>query len=336
MCLGTQFWKDKYASLSDSAVNTYKANGIYMDQACLALDCYDRNHGHPAGPGNYWFINFNRLSDQIRSEISEEKQLVLAGEGCGEAWLPSLDAFLTLDVSVERYAGLGPWETIPFFQAVYHPYAITYGNYSSLIVPPYDELWPGEYAPKRPLEMLDKAFNKQFLMEQARSFVWGMQPTIANYQDFLARERKEEVGYLLNLARVRNQALKYLLYGRFLRSPDIELPEGELDISRLSIYAGKHGESVTTFRGRFPLLYAGTWQADDMDLGIALASISDDPVKITFDFSSDFYHLPPDGNIFIIDREGRKRLTAYSAKEVKVDFTLKPRDACILEITSDK
>jgi len=336
MCLGTQFWKDKYASLSDSAVNTYKANGIYMDQACLALNCYDRNHGHPAGPGNYWFINFNRLSDQIRSEISEEKQLVLAGEGCGEAWLPSLDAFLTLDVSVERYAGLGPWETIPFFQAVYHPYAITYGNYSSLLVPPYDELWPGEYAPKKPLEMLDKAFNKQFLMEQARSFVWGMQPTIANYQDFLARERKEEVGYLLNLARVRNQALKYLLYGRFLRSPDIELPEGELDISRLSIYAGKHGESVTTFRGRFPLLYAGTWQADDMDLGIALASISDDPVKITFDFSSDFYHLPPDGNIFIIDREGRKRLTAYSAREVKVDFTLKPRDACILEITSDK
>ena len=50
---------------------------------------------------------------------------------------------------------MNQWETIPFFQAVYHEYSITYGNYSSLLVPPYDELWPAEYAPKA-LEMLDK------------------------------------------------------------------------------------------------------------------------------------------------------------------------------------
>jgi hypothetical protein len=130
--------------------------------------------------------------------------------------------------------------------------------------------------------------------------------------------------------------LKYLLYGKFLRSPDIELPEGELDISRLSIYAGRHGENVKTFRGRFPLLYLGTWQADDMDLGIALASICDDPVKITFGFSSDLYNLPSAGNIFIIDGKGKRLLTEYSAKEVKVDFILKPRDVCILEITPDE
>jgi hypothetical protein len=336
MCLGTQFWKDKYASLCDSAINTYKANGIYMDQACLTLSCYDKNHGHPAGSGNYWFENFGRLSNQIRSKISGEKQLVLAGEGCGEAWLPYLDAFLTLDVSKERYAGLGPWETIPFFQAVYHQYAITFGNYSSLLVPPYDELWPKEYAPKKPLEKLDKDFNKQFLMEQARSFVWGMQPTIANYQDFLASERKDEIEYLLNLARIRNQAMKYLLHGKFLRSPDILSPEGAFDISRLSIYAGKQGESVTTFRSSFPLLYSGTWQADDMDLGIALASISDEPIKITFGFSSDYYKLPASGKIFIIDNKGKTLLTSYSEKEVKVDFTLKPKDLCILEITSNE
>jgi hypothetical protein len=336
MCLGTQFWKDKYASLCDSAVNTYKANGIYMDQACLTLNCYDNNHGHPVGSGNYWFGNFSRLSNQIRSKISEEKQLVLAGEGCGEAWLPYLDAFLTLDVSKERYAGLGPWETIPFFQAVYHQYAITYGNYSSLLVPPYDELWPKEYAPKKPLEMLSKNFNKQFLMEQARSFVWGMQPTIANYQDFLARERKEEIKYLLNLARIRNQALKYLLHGKFVRSPDIKSPEREFDISRLSIYTGKQGESVITFRGSFPLLYSGTWQADDMDLGIALASISDDPIKITFQFNSDYYNLAPAGKIYIIDKEGRKLLTSYTEREVKVNYTLKSKEICVLEITSNK
>lgn len=335
MCLGTQFWKDKYASLCDSAVNTYTANGVYMDQACSALTCYDPAHGHPVGPGNYWVENFGKLTDQIRSKIPAEKQMILAGEGCGEAWLPHLDLMLTLAVSKERYAGLNQWETIPFFQAVYHQYAITYGNYSSLLVPPYDELWPEEYAPKNPLEMLDKDFNKQFLMEQARSFVWGMQPTIANYQSFLAHDRKAEIDYLLNLARVRNNALKYLLYGKFLRSPEFEIPEEEFDISRLSIYAGKTGNSVTRFKGTFPLIYSGTWLAEDNDLGIALASISDDPVIVKFAFSSDDYNLPSSGKIFIIDGKGRRELGNYSNREVRVEFTLNSKDICVLEVTSE-
>ncbi|HBE43733.1 MAG TPA: hypothetical protein DDW27_21580 [Bacteroidales bacterium] len=335
MCLGTQFWKDKYASLCDSAVNTYKANGVYMDQACLALQCYDPEHAHPVGPGNYWIQNFGMLTDQIRSKISSDKEIILAGEGGGEAWIPHLDLFLTLAVSKERYAGLNQWETIPFFQAVYHQYAITYGNYSSLLVPPYDELWPKEYAPKKPLEMLDKKFNKQFLMEQARSFVWGMQPTIANYQSFLARDRKNEIDYLMELSRVRNKALKYLLYGKFMKSPDFESPEEEFDISRLSIYAGKTGNSVTTFRGTFPLIYSCTWQAEDMDLGIALASIGDKPVEIKFSFNADEYDLPQSGRIFVIDDTGKRELAKYSDKKVLVDLTLKSKGICILEVTSE-
>ena len=147
--------------------------------------------------------------------------------------------------------------------------------------------------------------------------------------------RKDEIDFLLNLARVRNQAVKYLLYGKFMRSPEIELPEEEFGISRLSIYAGKTGNSVTAFRGTFPLLYSGTWQAENMDIGIALASISDKPVKVNFRFSSDEYGLPASGKVFIIDTKGKRELISYSNKEVIVDFTLNPKDMCILEITSN-
>lgn len=336
MCIATQFWKDKYSTLCDSAVNTYKTNGVYMDQACSELTCYDKNHGHPIGSGNYWVENFGKLTNQIRSRISKENQPILAGEGCGEAWLPYLDAFLTLAVSRERYAGLDAWETIPFFQAVYHQYGITYGNYSSLIVPPYDELWPKEYAPKEPLKLLDKGFNKQFLMEQARSFVWGMQPTIANYQSFLASERKEEIAFLIDLAKTRNQGLQYLLYGKFLKSPDIESPKKEFNISRLSIYAGKTGNTVTTLQGSFPLIYSGAWQSDSKQIGIALASISDDPFNVNFSINSNDYELAPSGKIFIIEAEGKRFLTSYSNENIQVAFTLKSKDLCIVEITSDK
>ena len=336
MCMATQFWKDKYASLCDSVVNRYHTNGVYMDMACLSLKCYDRNHGHPIGGGDYWVEHFGRLAKQIRSTISPKNQPILAGEGCAEAWLPYLDVFLTLAVSKERYAGVGLWETIPFFQAVYHQYAITYGNYSSLLVPPYDELWPKKFAPKEPLKPLDKSFNKQFLMEQARAFVWGMQPTIANYQSFLASERRGEIGYLIKLARTRNQGLKYLLHGKFLRSPDIEIPEEELDISRLSIYAGRRGESITTFRSSYPLIYSGTWQAADNDIGIALASISDDPFRVNCSLSCSDYSLPPAGNIFIIDGDGKKLLTRYANNKIHLDFTMRPKGLCIVEISANQ
>jgi hypothetical protein len=336
MCMGTQFWKDKYSSLCDSAVNTYKTNGVYMDMACLSLKCYDQSHGHPMGGGNYWIENFAKITSQIRSKIPPEKQLVLAGEGCGEVWLPYLDLFLTLEMSKERYAGLGGWETIPFFQAVYHQYGITYGNYSSLIVPPYDELWPKQYAPKDPLQLLDKGFNKQFLMEQARSFIWGIQPTIANYQPFLATQRKEEVDYLINLAKTRNRGLQYLQYGKFLKSPDLHSPIEEFDISRLSIYAGKTGNTVTKFRGSFPVIYSATWEGEHNQIGIAVASISDDPFKVEFTLKSNDYHLPPSGKIYLIEAEGRKLISAYADRKVDVGFLLQPRGLCIVEIVPDK
>ncbi len=332
MCLATGFWKQKYASLCDSAVNTYRVNGVYMDQACLALSCFDKDHGHPPGPGKYWFENFSILSEMIRHKVNSDRHPILAGEGAGEAWLPYLDLFLTLAVSRERYAGIDNWEVIPFFQAVYHQYAITYGNYSSLLVPPYDELWPPEFAPVNPFEMLDDDFNRQFLMEQARSFVWGLQPTISNYQKFLAKDRKEEIDYLLNLARVRALGLKYLLHGRFMRSPEISIPDEELDISRLSIYAGKEGKSVTRFRGRFPLIYTGTWQAADKSVGIAVAGINSKPLNISFIINTGKYGLSAQGKVNIIDRKGKRLLKLYSGNEIDIEYDVKPRDLFIIEL----
>lgn len=336
MCMGTQFWKDKYSSLCDNAVNEYRVNGVYMDMACLSLKCYDKSHGHQIGGGNYWIENFGRITAQIRSKVAVEKELVLAGEGCGEVWLPYLDAFLTLEMSKERYAGIGGWETIPFFQAVYHQFSITYGNYSSLTEPPYDELWPKEYAPAEPLKLLDKRYSKQFLMEQARSFVWGIQPTIANYRPELASERKEETDYLLEMARIRNLGMSYLLFGKFLPSPDMKIPEKETDISRLSIYAGKTGNTVTSFRDNFPLVYYGTWQREDKQTCMALASISDDPVRIGCSVQTAEYGLPQSGSVYLTDKTGRTRLQSYAGGEVVIDFQVPPMGICLLEIIPDQ
>lgn len=331
MCMATEFWRNKYSSLCDSAVNIYHTNGVYMDQACMNVMCYDKGHGHSAGGGNYWVESFGKLTDQIRSKLSDKTQPMLAGEGTGESWIPYLDAFLTLPVSVERYAGVGKSETIPFFQAVYHQYAVTYGSYSSLVTPPYDELWPKKFAPTETERPLSKEFNKQFLLEQARSFVWGLQPTIANYHTFLNSERKEEIDYLKEMVSLRYHALKYLLSGEFCRSPRIESPEEEIPISKLSIYAGREGKSVTTFRKKVPLLYSGTWRASDKNIGIALACIGDQSLPVDFNLNAAEYDLPLKGNVYITTGKGRELLGSYSDGVAHVKFLLPSKGLCIIE-----
>ena len=121
---------------------------------------------------------------------------------------------LSLQVSKERSATTEDgWQPIPFFQAVYHPYCILYGNYSSLTVPPYDELWPANFAPAEPLKLLDRKYSQQFLLEQARAFVWGQQPTVANFLPAQLREREEETEYMMQLAKLAQPRAKVSAVG---------------------------------------------------------------------------------------------------------------------------
>ncbi len=348
MCMGTAFWRDTYAGLAERAIRELGVDGIYMDQACTSLACYDSTHGHPLGGGTYWMNGFRDLAAEIRQRAgfggsrpklaapkfsaaeAKQSRVALAGEGCGEPWLPYLDLMLSLELSRERYAPPDGWETIPFFNAVYHDSVITFGNYSSLTMPPYDDLWPAEFAPKEPLKLLDRKFSRQFYLEQARAFVWGQQPTVANFLPRHLQERPEETEFATRLAKLRSQAAKYLQHGTFLRPPRIDAPEATIDMSRLSIYAGQQG-GLTTFQKRVPLALASAWRAPDGSIAIALASISDEPMELSFKLDVNEYGLPKRGWLYRLDETGRRRVGEFTAPEASVKLTLPPRGACILE-----
>jgi len=278
---------------------------------------------------------FRTLSNDIRNRCEAGQRIVLAGEGCGEAWLPYLDLMLTLQVSRERYsAPTDPWEVIPFFQAVYHPYAVTYGSYSSLTMPPYDELWPAEFAPADPLALLDQKYSRQFYLEQARAFVWGQQPTLANFLPQHFEQRPEEIAYLMRLARVRSRAVKYLLHGVFLRPPELGAPEATSDFSRLSIYAGQKSR-LTTYQKRHPLALAGAWRSADGDVAVALASVSDRTIPLTLTLDPTYYQLPKHTRVYRIDETGRQRLESWAGGSGPLQLDLPARQAWILEFSGN-
>jgi len=340
MCLGTEFWRAKYAGLAEQAVRQLGLSGIYMDQACLSLSCYDPAHGHPVGGGTYWVNGFRLLAHDIRRRcaIPQSEQMLtrrvpaLAGEGCGEPWLSQLDLMLSLQVSRERYAAPDGWETIPFFHAVYHPYAVLFGNYSSLTMPPYDELWPAEFAPKKPLQLLDRAYSTQFRLEQARAFVWGQQPTLANFTSTQFRTRADEIEYALKLARLRHRFTGYLLQGTFLRPPRLEVAQAKIPISRLSIYAGQQG-GLKSYEKQVPLAIAAAWRAPDERVAIVLASIAEQRLSVRISIPTLEYGSPAGAKIIQVDHTGRKNVGAITpGQETIMDLVLPPCAACILEL----
>jgi hypothetical protein len=333
MCVATPFWIDKYAGLSEQMLNEYGVDGIYMDQAIAAFNCYDPTHNHSVGGGTYWIDGNFRMTKEIRRRASKESDdIVLAGEHSCESWLPNIDLFLTLQVSDERYKKPGGdgWKAIPFFQAVYHAFGITYGSYSSLTIPPYDEMWPKEYAPPQPLKLLDKKYSQQYYLEQARAFTWGMQPTLANFVPSLLEERPAEIAYLKKLVQLRQKTLKYLLYGTFQRPPEIDVPDIDIEWSRLSIYAGRLGGG-TSYTSHTPGILTLAWKADDGDLAIVLTSIVDEAVPLSFNIPPKDYGLERGGTMLRIDASDTKTLGTFSDDPVHLEFDLPPREVWVLE-----
>jgi hypothetical protein len=333
MCMGTEFWRNTYAGLATAAFRQLGVDGIYMDQACSSLACYNPTHGHPTGGGTYWMGGFQTLAADIRQRCDTRGGPALAGEGCGENWLPHLDLMLALQVSRERYAAPDGWETIPFFHAVYHGYSVFYGNYSSLTMPPYDELWPSEFAPKEPLRLLDRTFSRQFYLEQARAFVWGQQPTLANFRTAHLTSRAEELGYVLRLAKIHAHSREYLLHGELLPPPRITVPNAEIEMSRLSIYAGQQG-GLKEFRKTVSPVVAAAWRAPDGTIALALASISEQPLTPMIELAANS-GLPRRARVYRIDQHGRRAAGEVRGKTLILKPDLAPLDACMLELKPD-
>jgi len=331
MCMGTTFWRNTYAGLSEAVYNGLGVSGIYMDQACSSLVCYDTQHGHPRGGGAYWMEGFRALESDIRKRCPG---IVLAGEGCGEAWLPHLDLMLSLQVSQERYAAPGQWEPIPFFHAVYHGYTVLYGNYASLTRPPYDPLWPKDLAPEHALQLLDEKFRYQFRLEQARTFVWGQQPCLSNFLPEHLVERRTDLAYIRQLVQLRQAALPYLLHGTFLRPPRMNIPDLEIDMSRLSIYAGQQ-EAVQEYRKRVPQYLVGAWRAEDGSIAVAVANIADTDHKMRFTLSCEEYGLPDRGRVYKRLPAGRTQIGLFENGQATITDTLAAAGAVLYEVVGN-
>ncbi|MCX7825184.1 MAG: DUF6259 domain-containing protein, partial [Verrucomicrobiae bacterium] len=275
----------------------------------------------------YWTDGLAMLSAEIRDRSSRRGPVALGGEYAGEPWIGQIDIALALSVSHERYGGQPAWEPIPFFPAVYHGKTVLFGSMAGLVYPPYDEKWPQELAPTNCLALLDRKFSKQFLLDHARTFVWGMQPMQANFLPSLLKQRSEEMDFVTRMVRTRMKSLKYLLHGVWLRPPPLDVPQEEVEVAMVGTYTPlKESKRI------YPVTLAGAWRAPDGDVGIALASISDEKLSLKLPVDVRAYRLPEHCAIYRIDEHGRQLVGRFDSQDPVLKLDLPPRGLCVMEL----
>lgn len=304
MCMSQEFWREKYSDLCDTVVNDYGSTGVYMDQACLNYWCYNPNHGHSIGGGNYWVKGYLKMVERIREKTAAANP-VLTGEGSGEDWMAHLDGFLTLEASHERMSGITPITVIPLFNAVYHEYALSFGQFGGFTYPPYDEFWPKEFRSPNSETLLPATYNTQLRMEQARNFVWGIQPTIVNYHAFARKARPVEMKFIAELVAKRKEHKDYLQYGKMMRAPKLANDYTQmLEIAQMSTYSYKNeGTNLFPHKKEVPMLYSAAWRNAEGNILLTFVNISDKDKELSFTINPIEYGLTSSGRMLVNGKE---------------------------------
>jgi hypothetical protein len=77
---------------------------------------------------------------------------------------------------------------------------------------------------------------------------------------------------------------------------------------------------------------AGAWRASDGDVGIALASISDEKLKLNLPIDAKAYGLKDGCAVYRIDERGRHRIGTFDSKNPSVRLEVSPRAVCVIEL----
>ena len=192
MCPETETWRNKLGEIvlrlcNPTDTEGFGVNAVYMDQIAAAPPalCYDPQHSHPRGGGDWWVSAYDTLVRRIRDRKPSEVALTTESNADGYAGL--FDGFLVWQFQHDGQ--------IPAFGAVYGGTIQLFGrNYG------------GDP---------DKLASK---MKLAQSFVWGEQ---LGWIGTLVVQDTELLPYMQKLVELRYRFRDYFYKGEMARPPKL-------------------------------------------------------------------------------------------------------------------
>lgn len=194
-CPSTDIWHGKIIGLVDRLQRELGVDGIYIDQIAAAAPepCWNENHPHPVGGGDFWYDGYRRLIGKIRDGHLQEGR-ILTSEENSECYIDLFDMLLVVNTphNAENC-------TIrPVFPMVYSDRVITSGfTYTPLST--------------------DLMTNGDFRYEMTKALLWGSQPGWVDPRYLMSKEAEREARFLKTLMDFRRGLHDVLYGGRFLR-----------------------------------------------------------------------------------------------------------------------
>jgi len=316
-CPYTDFWQTEVAQISRKLVADYGVDGVYYDVLSgNAHMCYDPDHGHTTGGGNYWAMGNREILRRSRKAIrAVSSEAIMLSEQPSEAYLDVLDGILLFNVQ-------GMPGAVPAFQAVYHDYFLLFGNYI------------GGQAAVDHLPMF--AGESLIYGDQLGTFnVWPMflpdhpRSELSMYWDDEAKRRKN-IDFLVHIARLKhNSGYKFLSLGE-MRKPltfSNQLPVQEA--KQLPYFNGPR---------RIPAVINAVWKAPDGTLGLVFCNVSESGQEVRYTIDVTEYGLPASAKYTLSEllEDGASRvLGTYEKPTFSRTETIPARRALLLEIKAE-
>jgi len=292
----------------------YGVDGIYYDVLSgNAHMCFDPDHGHPTGGGNYWAMGNRELLKRSRQAIREiNSEAIMLSEQPSEAYLDVLDGILLYNVQVMP-------GSVPAFQAVYHDYFLLFGNYIGM---------------QAAIDHLPMFAGESLVHgDQLGVFnVWPMflpnhpRKELSKYWEDEAR-RKQNIDFLVHIARLKhNSGYKFLTLGEMQRPLVLgnELPVMEAQ-----------QQSWAKGPRRMPAVIHAVWKAPDGTLGLVFCNVSEAEQKAGYTINVTEYGLPVRGEYTVreLQDNGASRVVGqYKEPAFSRVEKIPPRRALLLEI----
>jgi hypothetical protein len=257
MCPSQVPWHHTMATLVDSIVGFYGANGIYIDEvSCNSHElCFNKDHLHPLGGGHYWADGWREFYQKMLSVANQGKRnVVITSEAANEIFFDLVTANL--------YTGRPSDYEIPLQEVVYSGYTLFYGTVCDF-----------------------RKSNQLFNFAVGQGFIDGKQVGWMDFDLFRRPQFSAKVDFLRQCAQLRMVTRKFHTFGRLWEpiTPANTIPTFEEEFQDGGIHKGK-----------VPSVEARLWQAEDGHLAIFIANYTDKEIPFSYIIDPAKYGLTAD------------------------------------------
>jgi hypothetical protein len=260
MCRFTGFYQNYIQDVSMRLAREFGAKGAYLDQfPGLSHACFDPDHGHPLGGGDWQFYAMRDMATKARNATKTlDKDAVFSGESGADAFIDVLDGNL---YQYDIWPGI-----IPLNPAIYGGYWIHYGRSIHFAL----------------------TNDVKFRLAAGNLFTYGAKlGRFSTDNDvWLTNSRyAKNMQLLKKLVEYRVAAKDYLQYGRLLRPIDFESKNPDVNYQKF-VRGKARGEMISQ-----PAIMSSVWEAPDSSVGIILFNISGKQQDYRFTFMSNYYPI---------------------------------------------